>query len=124
MNTVTVELIDHKEQPHNTVGSWSYDKLGHLSIKVSLFTYTDCHSLVTLHEYIEATMCRLNGITQEQVAAWNSHHDDHFDPGSIPGCPYYREHMFARMCERSLAAELNIDWDIYEAAVEKLVGDL
>ena len=42
------------------------------------------------------------------------------EPGDAPDAPYRREHLFATNIERLLAAELGVDWAVYEAYVDSL----
>jgi hypothetical protein len=42
------------------------------------------------------------------------------EPGDAPDSPYRREHFFATSLERLLAAELGVDWAVYEAHVDSL----
>ncbi len=108
----------HNLQRYDTVGDWEFDA-GDLFIKVSECKgYADYENLVALHEMIEALLCQARGITGKIVDDWDLAHLDHPDPGSIPQCPYFREHMFASMIERAMAAELDVNWDEYEAALE------
>ena len=110
----------HEMQRYNAVGDWKFD-LGELFIAVS-----DCNgaqdyeNLIAIHEIIEALLCQARGITDEQIDKWDLDHTEHPNPGYIPQCPYFREHMFATMIERAMAAELDVDWDEYETCLEDL----
>ena len=42
------------------------------------------------------------------------------EPGDAPDAPYRREHFFATNVERLLAAELGVDWEIFEAYADSL----
>jgi len=121
MNFIEVDAIRHKDQRYDTVGDWEFTPDGSkLTVRVSntgTATYNVC---VAVHEIIEAVLCKVRGIKDEVVTEWDKAHEDHPDPGSIPGCPYYREHMFAMMVERAFAAELDIDWMDYEAVLENM----
>ena len=115
-----ISTVQHNLQRYNTVGDWCFD-FGELHITVSdLKGIQDYENLVALHELIEALLCQARGITGEVVDQWDLAHLDPPDPGSIPQCPYFREHMFATMVERAMAAELDVDWDEYEETLEVL----
>src|ERR1017187_469402 len=121
---INVNVIPHIEQRYDTVGDWEFweaPKYRHgLTVRVSQSGHEATNILVAIHEIIEAYLCKANAVSGGQVDAWDKDHLDSPDPGSIPGCPYYREHMFATMIERAMAAELNIDWDEHEARLEAL----
>ena len=117
---ITVNIIDHEDQWYDTVGDWRFDSdYNHLTVTVSRTT-EESIILVAIHEIIEAILCRLNGVSEEVVDAFDMANIDHPDPGSIPGCPYYREHMFATMIERAMAAEMQVNWEDHEMNLENL----
>lgn len=144
MKIIEVDLIPHSQQRYDTVGDWIFHDDQKLTINISNlhdqagisendYTYkhsmgktsiADSHVLVAVHEIIEAVLCRARGITDEVVTAWDKQHEDHPDPGSIPGCPYYAEHMYATMIEKSLASELDMSWDEHGRNIESLYGDI
>ena len=116
---ISVRKIPHDKQRYETVGDWQFFK-DNLVIKVS-DTGSECsNNLIAVHEIIEALLCKNNGVSEALVDEWDMSHTDSLEPGSIPGCPYYREHMFATMIERALAAELDADWFEHEEAIERL----
>lgn len=116
---IKIITIPHNEQRYETVGDWQF--IGdELIIKVSNMNHTLHEFLVGIHEAIEAMLCNQYGISEELVDKWDLNHLDAKDPGNIPGCPYYREHLIATIIERMLANELEVDWDKYEEAIENL----
>jgi hypothetical protein len=42
---------------------------------------------------------------------------DDSEPGDDPRAPYYRQHQIATGIERLLAAELGVDWEVYDREV-------
>ena len=115
---IIIETIEHKDQRYNTVGDWQF--IGdELIIKVSKLEDERLEFLVGLHELVEAYLCKVYGITSEQVDAFDMAHEDDIDPGGIPTAPYYRQHLFATVVEHIIAGELDVDWDAYETAIEK-----
>ena len=125
---LSAATIPHNMQRYNTVGDWSYAKTGELLISVSdcssfdpgMNTAQSTENLIAVHEIIEGLICQARGVSEAEVTQWDLDHPGHPDPGSIPGCPYYREHMFAEMIEHMLAAELDVDWDVHETIIETL----
>lgn len=65
------------------------------------------------HAQVEQFLCELRGITIESVDEWDYAHLDTDDPGSLEGCPYGKEHVFANMICRQLAKEIEVDFDKY-----------
>jgi hypothetical protein len=122
---IQVQIIKHEDQRYPTVGDWVFGedtpaKMHNLLVSVSQTGNQDYNDLVAVHEIIEAILCKANGVLDEVVTNWDRDHIDHPDPGSIPGCPYYREHYFATIVEKMRASELGVNWDEYEEALEKL----
>ena len=81
----------------------------------------DYEFLVGIHEEIEEYLCRIHGIKEEDITAWDLAHIDHPDPGSIPSAPYHHEHMLATTVERMLCREMGYTWDAYDHIFETLV---
>ena len=122
---IQVHIIKHEDQRYPTVGDWVFGedtpaKMHNLLVSVSQTGNQDYNDLVAVHEIIEAILCKANGVLDEVVTNWDRDHIDHPDPGSIPGCPYYREHLVATVIEKIVASELQIDWYEYEETLEKL----
>ena len=115
---VNIITIPRNEQRYRTVGDWEFNS-GELNIKVSKSDSKETDYLIAIHEMIEAILCQYNGVLSTEVDSWDMSHLNHPDPGSIPGCPYYREHMVATMIERLMAAELQVDWDEHEEILEE-----
>lgn len=123
---ILIETIPHKEQEYPTVGDWRRDEDGTLRIKVSEEIGDKFALLVALHELVEVALCEDRGITTEQVDTFDKSFELHRQPGNVdepgddPAAPYRSEHFFATSIERLMAAELNVDWNEYEAAINKL----
>lgn len=126
---ILIESIPHSEQRYDTVGDWQWpDEENHpLRISVSdMFYKYKC--LIAVHELIEAILCAegtfySTAILQEAVDSFDKNwkpHDDITEPGDDPNAPYHRQHMFASLVERMLAAEMGISWGQYEKAINKL----
>jgi hypothetical protein len=125
----------HNCQRYDTVGDW-YN--GHFDpsdvwIKVSQLADRREMWLVAIHELIEAALCEVAGITQQQVddfdqeqGPWKGVHPKSTypvgtEPGDMAEAPYYRQHQIATGIERILAAEMGVLWTEYERHIE-LVG--
>lgn len=117
---ININFIKHNQQRYNTVGDWQFNMHNDLFISVSESGEPHTDILVAIHELIEAYLCKANGVSEASVDQWDLSHISHPDPGSIPGCPYYREHMFATMIERSMCAELGHNWTEHEELLENI----
>lgn len=123
---ITIETIPHKDQRYPTVGDWQIKPNSTIHISVSHMANSHFEFLVGIHEAIEAFLCLKEGISQDAVDKFdreyetNRSKDDDSEPGDSRTAPYYRQHQIATGIERILAAELGVDWNIYESAIAKL----
>lgn len=117
----------HSEQRYDTCGDWEFDpKDGSLTITVSNLQDWRQEFCVAVHELIEVMLCKHRGITQEEVDNFDMAFEEvrqegnTDEPGDDPLAPYRKEHFFATSIERLLAAELGVDWNEYEKAINSL----
>ena len=123
---INVETIPHHEQRYPTVGDyWEAD--GVVQIRVSEMHDWRYVILVAVHELVEMMLTRYRGISQEAIGAFDMEFEKKREvglvagePGDAPEAPYRREHFFSTNLERLLAAELGVDWPIYETYVDAL----
>ena len=123
---IIIETIPHSDQAYPTVGDWRRDADGTLRIRVSE-EIGDKHALlVAVHELVEVALCEDRGITTQAVDDFDKAYEaarrpGNFDePGDDPAAPYRKEHFFATNIERLVAAELNVDWQKYDEAINDL----
>lgn len=107
-----IVTIPHTKQRYDTVGDWITGADEDLHIRVSYLGDWKMELCVAIHEQVEAALCRINGISQQQV--------DNFDyssqadePGASPDAPYHHEHLIAEDIEKKVAAVLGVDWEQY-----------
>lgn len=123
---ITIETIPHEEQRYPTVGDWVFNLDGDLQIFVSEMRDSQVEFLVGIHELVEAMVCKIWGVTQEEVDKFDMEYeanrtlDNMEDPGDDPGAPYHSEHVFAGIIERLVAHEMGIKWSEYEKEIAKL----
>lgn len=106
-------------------GDYFWNRKNQLVIKVSEIKNWKYSYLVAFHELIETQLCIEHGITVEQIDAFDSAWvyvpgSGIEEPGADPRAPYHKEHVFALKMERLMAEELGVDWDTYNAAMEKM----
>ncbi len=123
---ITIETIQHKQQRYPTVGDWFFSGNGDLHIKVSDLGDWRYNALIAVHELVEVLICKHNGVSQGIVDDFDINFEanrkpgDESEPGDHPNSPYQREHCIATAVERLLCAELEVKWEDYASAVEKL----
>lgn len=125
IDNVVIKIVPHREQRYETVGDWMY--LGDtLYIFISNMGNDDYHQLVAIHEYVEALLCRKDGIKETAVTAFDIEYEKNrpegnFDePGNCPAAPYYEQHQTATQIEKLMALKLGVNWEAYDAAVNSL----
>lgn len=122
---VTVRVIPHSQQRYPTVGDWQWI-FDNLDIAVSDMEDWRYSFLVGFHEQIEAVLCRLRRVTQEQVDRFDMEYEknrpegDESEPGNDLNAPYHREHTFATMLEMLMCYEMGVDWEEYDKKVNSL----
>lgn len=120
---IQITIIDHKAQRYDTVGDWQFpqgDKTHDLQINVSDLGDWRYNLLVAVHELVEAALCKHRGISQEAVDQFDMYFAGEGEPGAAENCPYRLEHIYASVIERDMAWQLDVDWGVYEAAIEAL----
>ena len=120
-NLVSIEIVPHDLQRYDTVGDWQFDaETGELDINISRMSDCRYHYLVALHEFVEAILCKFQGVTEAEVDSWDKAHPILDEPGDHKDAPYHRQHMFAHVIERMIADEIGVNWQIYAQEIDKL----
>lgn len=124
---IYVDTIPHSNHRYPTVGDyWWSESQSRLEVRVSDFENADYEFLVAIHELIEAYLAKKRGISEDSITAFDvafeeARTEDSIDePGDHPDAPYRKEHFFATSIERLVAAELGVDWTVYEAKINSL----
>jgi hypothetical protein len=122
-----ISQVPHRKQRYETVGDWIPGKPAH--IRVSKMKDQRYVFLVALHEMIEYELCKMHGITDREVVAFDVNfeaerrlnlHPMDAEPGDHPKAPYRNEHEFATMVEMMVAHKLGVSWSDYEKTVLSL----
>ena len=123
----TISQVPHRKQRYETVGDWIPGKPA--EIRVSRMKDQRYMFLVALHEMIEYELCKMHGITDREVVAFDVNfeaerrmnlHPLDAEPGDHPKAPYRNEHEFATMVEMMVAQKLGVSWSDYEKTVLSL----
>ena len=130
LKEIVVKVIPHKDQRYETVGDWIFNQdNSRLTVFVSSMGNWKFELLVARHEIDEAMLCVDRGIDEKKVSAFDLWYEGRritrdpecqAEPGDHKDAPYRKEHFFATTAERMLAAELNVNWEDYDAAVQAL----
>jgi len=120
----TISQVPHKRQRYETVGDWIPGSPA--EIRVSKMKDQRYVFLVALHEMIEYELCKMHGVTDREVVAFDvnfeaersiSLHPNDAEPGDHPKAPYRNEHEFATMVEMTVAKKMGVSWSDYEKTV-------
>ncbi len=120
MKSIDIQFIPHDEQRYNTVGDWWLsEEEGVLHIRVTAMPRVGSMVALAAHELVEWWLCRLAGIRQEDVDAfdieWEKNNALDGEPGDAPAAPYHTQHCFATAVERIIVAASGINWTDHEA---------
>lgn len=122
-----ISQVPHRKQRYETVGDWIPGKPA--QIRVSKMKDQRYVFLVALHEMIEFELCKMHGITDREVVAFDVNfeaerrmnlHPVEAEPGDHPKAPYRNEHEFATMVEMMVAQKLGVSWSDYEKTILSL----
>jgi len=121
---ITIKVIPNEQQRACVDGcDWYWDENGDLQVRVSPLSDWRHEVLLGIHEAVEAVMCRHDGVTQEQVDAFDVEYDKahavDINAGDDPNAPYKKQHTFATAIERILAGALSVDWKTYDDEIQK-----
>lgn len=115
---VRIQTIPHAAQRYPTVGDWYFKHQNILKINVSEFEQRDYEFLIMVHELIEAYLCLVRGVSEEEVDKFDKTFKGLGEAGNDPAAPYHKEHLFATSIEKLLAAELEMDWEEYDKFID------
>ena len=105
--TIKILTIPHEEQRYDTLGDWQF--IGdELIIFISNTGDWKRDACTALHELVEALMCKSDGVSQEQVDAWDMKHPELPEPGNSITAPYFVQHIMAKTFEQLLTSALRV----------------
>jgi hypothetical protein len=115
---IIIEAIPHEEQRLGQPGDWYYDPDGTLRIRVTDLGDWRYNFLLARHELDEAMLCKLAGISVEEVDSFDSRPESEAqdDPDSFsgyPGASYQNQHNDALAAEWVMSRLLEVDWQKY-----------
>ena len=119
-----ISQVPHRKQRYETVGDWIPGRPA--QIRVSRMKDQRYVFLVALLEMIEYELCKMHGIKDKEVVAFDVNfeaerrmnlHPLDAEPGDHPKAPYREEHEFATAIEKMVAQKLGVSWSDYEKTV-------
>jgi hypothetical protein len=117
MKDINIKVLPRKRMRYRTCGDY-WEKRKSLEIRVVEQVNEDYEFLVAVHELVEFYITRKRGIKEEDIMKYDLDWEDRTDkvdePGNQEDCIYKKEHRFAENLERLIAAELGIDWQLYD----------
>ena len=117
---IVVEFIDQSQQRYPTAGDWFHEG-DTLVLKISRMSKEAFTYALTLHELTEALACKINGVSQEAVDAFDTGPGADLDePGDSDLAPYKLEHAWASVCERVFIGAVGEHWNTYDDAFADL----
>lgn len=115
---IEIEFIPQAEQRYDTCGDFFRDADDTVHFRISQMGNAAFEQAVLMHEMAEFFRCEQDGVTVEQVDAWDMGEGKDLDePGSDPRAPYHHQHVFATAIERAFVEGMGIDWHEYDRAV-------
>ena len=117
---LNIATIPHSEQRFGQCGDWWTDLDGTIEIRVSDMRNPPFELAVVLHEIIEVALCLAANVSESSVDRFDMEYMGDGEPGDNPAAPYWKQHVVASICERAIAHCLNIDWNEYSKAIERL----
>lgn len=129
MLDIKIKTIEHADHVYPTIGNWTW-KGQRLVIHVSDMSDWRHELLVAVHELVECYLCRMEGIPEFKVTAFDRAFEKKRskkgsielcgEPGEMKGCLYHKQHMLAEHIEHALCEVLEVKWKEYLAALNKM----
>lgn len=111
---IEIKTVDPSAMRYPTAGDWEWLPDGALMLKVPEYGGNDVSVLlVAIHEMIEAYLCKRDGVTDEEVTAFDIGNPKLEEPGDDPRAPYHHQHMISMALEREAAIATSTDWDTH-----------
>jgi len=120
MKRIVVDFIPQHKHKYKTVGNYGETK-EEIWFEITDFPNKPAYSIaILLHEIWEFYRNRQEGISIEDVDAFDLSHPELDDPGLSSNAPYHKTHMEADVIERAFIIFSKEDWVEYEKAINDL----
>jgi hypothetical protein len=114
---IIIESIPHDKQRYDTVGDYweETDAAGNITWHIKVSDTGDLGEIVAiaLHELIEKTLCKFDGVTDAQIDAFDFNWKGDGEPGDSHGAPYHEQHKVATYLESDFVSWLGRSWGEY-----------
>lgn len=123
VKNLDIRFIRHKDHRYETVGDYYFHGKDTIRINISRMSDWRYMFLVLIHELIELCLVMNDGISIEEIEAFdkafeaNRKPGNTDEPGDDPRAPYCQHHQFATRIEKSFAVALGVNWAKYDRTV-------
>lgn len=124
---IQVDFIPHTKQRYDTAGDYYESVINDVPttfFKISDTGNTWYNYLILFHELREYILANKDGVKLQDIDNFDFGFVGEGEPGDNPHAPYYKQHQLAEIAERSLAADMNLNWKDYEQEINKLEWQL
>jgi len=115
---IEIKSIDPVAIRYETAGDWIPLDDGSMQVLVPEYGNENSAFLVALHELVEAWLCRVARIPEEDVSKFDIEHPELEEPGDSMEAPYHKQHVIATQIERDVCNAMGIDWQKHNDWVE------
>ena len=133
-NHIHFDIAEPDEMRYDTVSDWVFTQADdgvHLNITIVDTGRDYTNYLLQTHEVVEAILCRMAGITGEEVDSFDrmfeaerEEGDFISEPGDDPRAPYHNQHTLAELVERMIAMYFSMSWGTYMDIIEMVFKDV
>ena len=111
---------------YRTAGDYWEEDNGKVCFRIASMSNPFTEGLLAIHEIVEWMLIKRAGIRIEDIDKFDKKFEDNRMPGNVdePGdelsAPYHKQHVWATIIERQVAALMNINWKEYDEAVQEV----
>lgn len=116
MNTTLIKVVPHSEIRNDDVADWrTCNGVDEILVSELVEEFPGYALCVAIHELVEKFLCDRDGISDEQVTAWDAANEL---GGDSIHAPYHQQHTRASGVERAACAALGIHWESYDRFIQ------
>jgi hypothetical protein len=124
---IRIKTVPHSDVRCDQCGDWHINNDGSIEVLVTdLNGNWESELAVSIHELLEAFMCKESGITDEDVTRFDLQFEQErsvgkqtlrAEAGDDERSPYRVPHQAATFVERAVTSVLGLDWETHDSAV-------
>lgn len=121
---IHVRVIPRNQmRPEVDGADWYFDQNRDLQVRICPMSDWRFEAALILHELSEALLCKHDGVSQNDVdafdRAFDAAHADDVEAGDDPQAPYRVQHGMATAIERIFMAHCRADWKAYDEELKR-----